>query len=67
MHIFLYRRCPCTAVQCGMDGGQTAVYTLHNNQISIGKSILANVFKKSQEKNPQTKCLENFAKALRIS
>jgi hypothetical protein len=38
---------------------------IQNNQKSIGKSIPAYGFSKSQEKNnPQTKSLETFAKCL---
>jgi hypothetical protein len=35
---------------------------IQNNQKSIGNSIPAYGFYKSQEKNPQTKSLDNFAK-----
>jgi hypothetical protein len=37
---------------------------IQNNQKSIGKIKPAYGFSKSQEKNPQTKSLETFAKSL---
>jgi hypothetical protein len=37
---------------------------IQNSQKSIGKSIPAYGFLKSQEKNPRTKILETFAKSL---
>jgi hypothetical protein len=48
----------------GTNQNETLMKQIQNSQKSIGKSIPAYGFKKSQEKNPQTRNLETFAKSL---
>jgi hypothetical protein len=46
---------------------KTLMEYIQNNQKSVGKSIPAYSYKKSQEKNPGTKSLETFTKMFVIS